>query len=57
MFNYLFIIILFLLSAGCITPEGMVAEEFPLKAVDDLGRNITLEKYPERIVSTAPSNT
>jgi iron complex transport system substrate-binding protein len=32
-------------------------EEGPIQIVDDTGRNITLEKHPERIVSTAPSNT
>lgn len=56
MSNYL-LVALVLLSAGCITPEGTVPEEFSVRAVDDLGRNITLENYPERIVSTAPSNT
>jgi len=56
MSNYL-LVALVLLSAGCITPEGTVPEESPVRVVDDLGRNITLENYPERIVSTAPSNT
>ncbi len=48
---------LILLSIGCITPADRASEEASILAVDDLGRNITLEKYPERIVSTAPSNT
>ncbi len=56
MFNRLLVALL-LLSAGCVSPENPAAEEFPIRAVDDLGRNITLEDYPERIVSTAPSNT
>lgn len=56
MFSYL-LVILSLLSVGCITPEDVVEEGSPIRAVDDLGRNITLESYPERIVSTAPSNT
>lgn len=30
---------------------------YPLKVTDDLGREITIDKMPERIVSLAPSNT
>ncbi|MDI6888165.1 MAG: cobalamin-binding protein [Methanocellales archaeon] len=32
-------------------------EDYPLTIVDSLGRNVTIFKQPERIVSLAPSNT
>jgi iron complex transport system substrate-binding protein len=34
-----------------------VPTTFPMTVTDDLGRTITLDKAPERIVSLAPSNT
>lgn len=46
-----------LLLAGCLGQTERTPVEGPIQIVDDLGRNVTLEKYPERIVSTAPSNT
>jgi iron complex transport system substrate-binding protein len=48
---------LVLLFAGCTGQAELPGDEGPIQIVDDLGRNITLEKHPERIVSTAPSNT
>jgi iron complex transport system substrate-binding protein len=38
------------------TPIGQ-AETFPLTVSDDLGREVTFARAPERIVSIAPSNT
>ncbi len=32
-------------------------ESYPITIVDDLGRNLTLSKVPQRIVSLVPSNT
>lgn len=51
------LVALLLLSAGCVVQESTAVKGVHVQAVDDLGRNITLEEYPERIVSTAPSNT
>ncbi|MBU2560282.1 cobalamin-binding protein [archaeon] len=51
------ILALVLLFAGCMSQPESLQEEGKVQIIDDLGRNITLEKYPERIVSTAPSNT
>ncbi len=51
------------LIVGCVTkaPEtGSLQNHgkgYPLTVVDDLGRNVTILKEPERIISTAPSNT
>lgn len=41
------------------TGQAVRAEEvrYPLQAKDDLGRDVTIAKVPERIVSLAPSNT
>lgn len=51
------------LFVGCMTkaPEtGSLQNHgkgYPLTVSDDLGRNVTILKEPERIISTAPSNT
>lgn len=49
------------LASGCITEitetEPELSDEYPLTVTDDLGRNVTITKEPERIISTAPSNT
>lgn len=45
-----------LLFAGC-TGTSSIEKEGPITITDDLGRNITIETYPQTIVSTAPSNT
>lgn len=37
--------------------EGNVTAQFPVTVTDSLGREITLEKQPERIISLTPSNT
>ncbi|MCX6005815.1 MAG: cobalamin-binding protein [Chloroflexi bacterium] len=34
-----------------------VLPEYPLTVIDDLGRKVTINKQPQRIVSLAPSNT
>jgi len=49
-------VFLFLLLAGCASPGGAPGGQVTT-ATDDLGRNITLEGCPQRIVSLAPSNT
>jgi len=51
-----------LAAAGCATekdaPEaGDAAQPFPVTLIDDLGREVQLDRIPERIVSLAPSNT
>lgn len=48
--------------AGCAktsdtTVASPVSTIFPMTVTDDLGRTITLDKVPQRIVSLAPSNT
>ena len=40
-----------------IKPEEEITPHFPLAIIDDLGRNVTIPKLPQRIVSLAPSNT
>lgn len=37
--------------------DGPTASGFPMAMVDDAGRQVTIGKLPERIVSLAPSNT
>ena len=39
------------------TGSSQVSITFPMTVTDDLGRTITLDKAPQRIVSLAPSNT
>ncbi len=51
-----------LTGTGCsktqVTLHGVpVSTIFPMTVTDDLGRTITLDKMPQRIVSLAPSNT
>lgn len=47
-----------LLSAMFIGRSGVsVANEFPLTITDDLNREVTITKQPERIISLAPANT
>lgn len=40
-----------------IPPEPEELPTFPLTIVDDLDREVTIEKLPQRIISLAPSNT
>jgi iron complex transport system substrate-binding protein len=46
-----------LLFAGCTGQMELPKEEGKTTITDDLGRNVTIEAYPQTIVSTAPSNT
>jgi iron complex transport system substrate-binding protein len=55
-------VVLVTTGVGCATSTGTtgaapLGTTFPMTVTDDLGRTITLEKAPERIVSLAPSNT
>lgn len=55
-------IVFMVLAGGCITEttkttETKFSSKYPLVVTDDLGRNVTITKEPERIISTAPSNT
>jgi len=38
-------------------PATVLATTYPLTLTDDLGREVTIEALPERIISLAPSNT
>src|SRR3989304_6788754 len=54
--------VLLIILSGCVSePPRLknVVEDtgFPVTLADNHGRNITIEKVPERIVSLAPSNT
>ncbi len=40
-----------------IEPEQEELPSFPLTIVDDLGREVNIERLPQRIISLAPSNT
>lgn len=40
-----------------VPPKPEELPSFPLTVVDDLGREVTIEKLPQRIISLAPSNT
>jgi len=54
------VIILIMLITIPFSSFASVAEAeggFPLTVIDDFGRNVTILSPPERIVSTAPSNT
>lgn len=61
------IVLLLLIVTGCApattprfpaaAPATTSAAAFPLTVVDDLGRTVTIESAPERIVSLLPSNT
>ena len=65
--SFIIIALFVLLVAACNSPTrptttapAVVEEassEFPLTLTDDVGREITLEAVPERIVSLLPSNT
>ncbi|ODS41829.1 MAG: hypothetical protein MSIBF_00215 [Candidatus Altiarchaeales archaeon IMC4] len=62
--NKIFVIWLacMVLVSGCLTEtaktnETQTGKEYPLTITDDLGRNVTIRAEPERIISTAPSNT
>lgn len=58
---FLLVILMTGLSVGCTikAPKETVREtdSFPLTITDDLGRQVTVKKTPQRIVSLAPSNT
>jgi len=55
------IVLLFTALSGCVESgrdfTQPTPEEYPLTIVDNLGRNVTIFKQPQRIVSLAPSNT
>lgn len=64
--RYFFVVIslFILLSAGCgvaatpaAAPQAPAAITFPLALADDLGRQVTIESAPQRVVSLLPSNT
>jgi iron complex transport system substrate-binding protein len=38
-------------------PEPEITTSFPITVTDDLGRKVTINKLPQKIVSLAPSNT
>ncbi|MFQ6089189.1 MAG: ABC transporter substrate-binding protein [Candidatus Methanofastidiosia archaeon] len=50
----LFFVILIL---GCLSQGEREIDEYPIKVIDGLSREVFIEKVPERIVSTSPSNT
>ncbi len=59
---FLVCIVSMVLVSGCITEtirttESEFSSKYPITVTDDFGRNVTITKEPERIVSTAPSNT
>jgi iron complex transport system substrate-binding protein len=67
-FSFTVILLLALLLTGCLSaatptdtapPTAVPSPEttFPLTLTDDLGREVTVEAKPERIVSLLPSNT
>ncbi len=45
------------LIAMAALPSPSLATTYPLTLTDDLGREVTIEARPERIISLAPSNT
>ncbi|UZE92383.1 MAG: cobalamin-binding protein [Methanosarcinales archaeon] len=55
------IVLLLTALSGCVESgrdsTQLTAEEYPLTIADNLGRNVTIFKQPERVVSLAPSNT
>lgn len=53
------LVILLVMAAGCAekAPDNTNAGPYSITVTDDLGKNITIVGIPERIVSTAPSNT
>lgn len=62
----LVVVLIILLTVGCKnepkTPEqddtkNVANGPFPMTLTDQMGREVTIEKLPERIVSLAPSNT
>jgi len=57
----LVIVLLLTTLSGCVESgqdsTQPTAEEYPLTIADNLGRNVTIFKQPERVVSLAPSNT
>ena len=55
----IFCLILVLTSSllGACTSETDEAAQYPIEITDQIGRVVTLEKVPERIISLAPSNT
>lgn len=49
---------LLILSSVVVNFSGAFAtKNFPLTVTDDLGREVTIEKIPQRIISLSPSNT
>lgn len=55
-FRYTIAVVLFLLFV-LFVPGLILAEEFPVTIVDDLDKEIRIDKKPERIISLAPSMT
>lgn len=56
----IFLLLMFLLLTGCSKKTGDIvkdSEGFPVHIVDDMGRNVVIDREPQRIVSLAPSNT
>ena len=45
------------MSSGDNTIINQLSTTFPMTVTDDLGRTITIDKAPQRIISLAPSNT
>ena len=59
---HLFFLAVLVINCGLATlPHGPVqicaSNEFPIRVVDAFGRNITIARAPEKIVSLSPSNT
>ena len=53
---YLVLVMVLSLIMACAPPDED-AVSFPIEVTDQLGRVVKLEKFPERIISLAPSNT
>jgi iron complex transport system substrate-binding protein len=56
----IFLLLIFLLLTGCSKKTGDIvkdSEGFPVHIVDDMGRNVVIDREPQRIISLAPSNT
>jgi len=51
------ILLVLALVATAMLPTPCLATTYPITLTDDLGREVTIEALPERIISLAPSNT